>query len=448
MRPTILVASMVAILVPAGASAQECRGFLYGAGVMWGSWMELSQADQVTWDGRSMDAIAAMGGTVIGGNFNWIAHETNRGVRDWTYADHQVELAEARNLEIFAYTGLTPDWALPPEAPAMSGIGHRFPPAPEYIDDFVNFHRDLAARYCGRVRYYTFWNEPNGCGWTNDGCANGDQAPAYTEWLIRWYAAMKEGCPDTVLGAGALDCNRGTGDGCAQYIEGIYASGGGDSFDAVAIHPYGNLNVDEALHWDAITGVHDVLVAHGHGDRGVWLNEWGWNTDDETLKATLVSHTLQRLEDDFPMATMALYLGVTDLPGTPDSDHDYGLCDRDTTSLTITPRASYEAFSAHPKHYDVETCFPSEEVGADAGGDAAPVADAGNTPADAGIAARPDGGAGAASSGSGCRVTAHTGVRSRGVLTAWLGLGFFAWNRRRRVRRSSHGSSRGPARER
>ena len=62
---------------------------------------------------------------------------------DWDYVDHQVSEARARGLELFAYTGLTPDWALPPGVLAQygSGIGYRFPPDETYIPQFESFFR-------------------------------------------------------------------------------------------------------------------------------------------------------------------------------------------------------------------------------------------------------------------------------------------------------------------
>ena len=45
-------------------------------------------------------------------------------------------MALLKNLEMFAYTGLTPDWALDPEILKKygPGIGYRFPPMEKYMD--------------------------------------------------------------------------------------------------------------------------------------------------------------------------------------------------------------------------------------------------------------------------------------------------------------------------
>lgn len=334
--------------------AEEPRPYIYGSGITWGGWLGLNDTNAREFDRRSMDKIVEMGGTNCPANFAWIGIEPNQGVYDWSYVDHQVDEALARGLTIFAYTGLTPDWALPPATLAQygPGCGYRFPPADQYIPQFEAFFRTLAARYRGKVVYYEFWNEPNGCSWINDGCSNGHMAHTYVPWLKRWYAAMKQGDPDCVLAVGGLDYNEGVTNG-RQYIEDIYANGGGDSFDAVAIHPYG-----WPLHWEAIDDTYQVLVNHGQGHKKLWLNEYGWNTTSKATKATNLTTVLTELKKPrYDMVFQANYLVITDLPETPDSGHDYGLCSRNRNTLTITPRASWHAFAGLDKSWPISASF-------------------------------------------------------------------------------------------
>ena len=324
---------------------EEPRPFIYGCGITWGGWLGLGDEEAKAFDRLSMDRIREMGGTNVPANFAWIDIEPRPGEFHWEYVDHQVEEARRRGLEVFAYTGLTPDWALPPEAPKQPGIGYRFPPAESYAPQFEAFFRTLAERYRGRVKYYEFWNEPNGCGWINDGCANGDMAHTYVPWLKRWYEAMKAGDPDCVLAVGGLDYNEGVKEGW-RYVEDIYANGGGPYFDAVAIHPYG-----EPLHWQAIDDTYACLVRHGDGHKKLWLNEYGWNTGDEARKADHLRTVLTELATPkYHMVFQASYLVLSDLPGTDDATgHDFGLCGRDRKAGTLTPRQSYLAFHDLPK---------------------------------------------------------------------------------------------------
>lgn len=67
-----------------------------------------------------------------------------------------------------------------------------------------------------------------------------------------------------------LDCNGNSGDGCGNYLEAVYAQGGGSYFDAVPVHPYGT-----PLNWGESCGAampsivyrtHDVA-----SESGRWL---------------------------------------------------------------------------------------------------------------------------------------------------------------------------------
>jgi len=317
----------------------EPRPYIYGCGIIWGKWLGLPDDQAKAFDRASMDMIKAAGGTNVPANFAWIDIEPRQGEYHWDYVDHQVREARARGLEIFAYTGLTPDWALPPEAPRVPGIGYRFPPDPKYIPQFTRFFTALARRYRGRVRYYEFWNEPNGCGWINDDCANGHMAHTYVPWLKLWYEAMKAGDPECVLAIGGLDYHTGV-EGW-RYLEDIYRAGGGDFFDAVAIHPYG-----DPLNWNAIRDTYAVLVRHGDAHKKIWVNEYGWNTRDEEAKARYLRAVLTELaKPRWHMVFQASYLCLTDLPDADDAaGHDFGLCSRDRQAVRVVPRPSYEVF--------------------------------------------------------------------------------------------------------
>jgi hypothetical protein len=134
-----------------------------------------------------------------------------------------------------------------------------------------------------------------------------------------------------------LDLNQGVKNG-ESYLEGMYKCGAKGYFDAFNIHPYDG---GGTLHHAAIESVRRVMVEHGDGHKGIWLSEWGWNTNDEDLKSRRIHQTLTELEDPkYHYVTMANYLSITDPAGEP----GFGLCDRD-----LTPRKSYLAFKSHPK---------------------------------------------------------------------------------------------------
>jgi len=156
---------------------------------------------------------------------------------------------------------------------------------------------------------------------------------------------MRAGDPGATLSVGGLDCNWSV-TGCGQYISDIYAAGGGDYFDAVALHPYGQpSSAQNSVHWDAVADVYAVMVANGDGHKAVLVNEYGWDSSDEDFKSQALLSALHGFSSsNFSYVTYSTYLALTDLPGTPDSQDGWGLCAQDTTTESITPRPSYSAF--------------------------------------------------------------------------------------------------------
>lgn len=363
---------MCAVLVasaPARLEAQE-RPYIYGCGMIWSKWLEDDKGKKYprSYDEKSMDRIKEMGGTNCPIDIPWIQVEPEPGKWDFDYVDFTVAAAQKRGLAMFAYIGLTPNWALPSNAPKdkdgkfKDGIGYRFPPDEKYAEAFETYCRTVAKRYKGKIKHYQFWNEPNGCSWINDGCSNGHMAHTYAPWLIRCYKAMKAEDPDCMIAAGALDYHAGVKDGY-KWIEDLYKNGGKDHFDAISIHPYDRQGT---LHWKAIEDTRRVMVEHGDGDKVMWLNEWGWNNVPETEKAKRVIEVLTRLKDPkYSFVYQANYLSITDPGGEP----GYGLCDRD-----LKPRASYEAYKSVDKKFPKSTTQPAGKAKATAEEPAKPAA--------------------------------------------------------------------------
>ena len=345
------------------------KRFVDGMGIAWGSqWSQLTtQPDREEWDRVNLVKIATAGATSTNLSFDWINIQPNsRTAYDWSYVDNQVVQAEKRGLEMFAYTGNTPGWALAtrfadPDVARCSGKPNNplFPPGEnaQGISDFNLFYQTLSARYCGRVKYYEFWNEPNGCWWMSCGCGDqtAEQKAEYARWLKRWYLAMKQGCPDVVLSVGGLDCawggNAGAGTTyCVNWLEELYVNGGGSYFDAVALHPYGYdsdlqdaLVNNKTLNWNVIDGVTSLLASQGQAAKNLWLSEWGFMTSDDVLKGQLVQATLNALlaPTQYLNVFRAKYLAITDLP----NGQVWGLADSSTTApFTVTPRGSWRKF--------------------------------------------------------------------------------------------------------
>ena len=104
---------------------------------------------------------------------------------------------------------------------------------------------------------------------------------------------------------------------------------------------------------DALDKVRAVLVEHGDASKRVWINEYGWNTKDESAKSRNLMAVLSILQDNstYDYVELAQYLVLTDLPNAPKvGGHDYGLMSRDVDALTMAPRLSYTTFENFSKH--------------------------------------------------------------------------------------------------
>jgi PKD repeat protein len=323
------------LLVLASSAAAEPRPYIFSMGHFLAAW-----ADQPwSYDAQAMDKMVEMGATGTWIDFPWAAMEAAPGVYNWDYADHQVDQAEAHGLEMFAFVGTTPDWAkLYAHVPA-----HRTPPAEEYLPAFHAFHSALAARYAGRVRFYQFWNEPSGCGWINEHCANGHDCELFTIWQQRAYDALKAGNPDCVVSAGGFDGDP------AGYVQCMYSHGGQSAFDAISVHPYGSGGPGgpgtsgEGIDYSDLTQVRDVMVANGDGHKKIWITEYGWSTTNESQRAEDLLEVLTELKKpQYDYVSCAKHLVLNDWT----TFCCYGL-----TDPWFNPKPAFDAFKNFDKSF-------------------------------------------------------------------------------------------------
>jgi len=283
-----------------------------------------------------MDLVREAGGTCIQLSLGWDRIEPQPGGYRWDETDARVRDAEARGLDLYACINDTPAWAVPEPEPGHDALpGYRTPPDECHADSFAAFCREAARRYRGRIRHFTFWNEPNGCGWINAGCSNSSGYPLYTRWLRRATRALKAGNPDCVVAAGALDYHSGVPDGW-RYLQGIYDEGGKGAFDAVEIHPY----APSGIHWQAIRDTRRVMLENGDGEKPIWIGEYGWpDAGSERASRDLEEFLDLIRREEFDFISHARYLVVSDL-----NEGLYGLSDAE-----LHPRPIYDAFKRAPK---------------------------------------------------------------------------------------------------
>jgi hypothetical protein len=152
---------------------------------------------------------------------------------------------------------------------------------PANMQDYADAFRFLAKHYAPKgVQVFEVWNEPNHSRFWPSGPNPGE----YAQMLKAAYPAIKQVSPSATVLLGGLAQND------YGYLQGVYASGGGSSFDAVASHIYPKsapeLCAQEssgAKSRHSICGLEEVrrvMVANGDTSKSIWLTEMGYATCD------------------------------------------------------------------------------------------------------------------------------------------------------------------------
>ena len=311
----ILVSMVLACVAPLQAS-RNARPYVFG--------LNTGMSD------RECQMAKDAGCTCMRIGCGWDLVETKPGVYDFSAPDADVAQCAKYGFEPFFLIVATPPFYLKEK---MRDKPWGWPALPEYYPQAAEFYRTLAARYKGKVKYYEFWNEENGFGWHDT-----NKPEEYAPILKVAYRALKQGNPNCVVSIGGLD---GAGwKGYYHYLEKLYDLGCGSFFDAVTVHPY---RCDGPIDVYGLKKIHQVLVKHGHGDRKVWITEYGWDkTYGHQNKAKWLKESLDLLTSpDLDFVFQASVHTMCDF-----DESEYGLCDG-----KANPRPAFEVFRNYPKDW-------------------------------------------------------------------------------------------------
>ena len=249
------------------------------------------------------------------------------------------------------------------EAPSWANGSGDVNVPPVNPQDFADFLKRFAAhnKAVGSVAGYEVWNEPD----ENIFWHPGPDAIKYTAMLKSAYTAIKSGDPAATVVAGPMTGND------YSWLEQLYAAGAQGSFDVVAVHtdtacldrgPDEYYREDGKLARFTFLGyrtVHDTMVAHGDGDKPIWMSELGWSSTgggptsctrgtwagqkpsgvSEANQATYLTKAYSCLAND-PYVTEALWFTLRDTTTeSPDELNHYGLLRTDGS-----PKPSLSAF--------------------------------------------------------------------------------------------------------
>jgi hypothetical protein len=270
----IAIAALMSLLTMA-SSAQAAPPGAQSFGISTGG--AIQSEDPATL-AKDLDAIAGTGAKWIRIDINWAQVQSGGPTSyDWTGIDRLVRGASARGISVLGGIMYTPEWARP------SGTSATYGPDPA---KYAAFAKVAAAHYSALgVHAYEVWNEPNIKSFWTPSPNVGD----YTRLLKAAYPAIKSADPQaTVLSGGTAPApDDGTSYSPVTFLKGIYANGGGDSFDAVSHHPYvWPVYPGDAQAWSAWyqmygtnPSLRSVMTANGDAGKKIWATEFGAPTN-------------------------------------------------------------------------------------------------------------------------------------------------------------------------
>ena len=271
-------------------------GIATGGGVQYLSPVELTEY---------MDGLAAVNAKWVRFDFAWSdIQATDSATFSWAKYDAVVAAAKARNIEVLGMIGYTPAWARP--AGCNNDKCHPNDPA-----QFATFVGQTVDRYKAEgVTNWEIWNEPN----IETFWQPAPNVAQYSELLQQSYITAKAADPTALVLNGGFSPAESNGTNIAptDFLSGLYSSGAGAYFDAVAHHPYcfsGTFDCPSTYApWSAWSqmsetpvNMRDIMTANGDSFKKIWVTEFGAPTKgsasvSEAQQATMLNNAYAILQ--------------------------------------------------------------------------------------------------------------------------------------------------------
>jgi polysaccharide biosynthesis protein PslG len=204
---------------------------------------------------------------------------------DWSHYDPVVRGAAENGIRVLATVYSTPTWVVPtPEIPPLGANllafeGFARAAVERYGTDgaFWEQHPDVPKL---PITDWQLWNEPNSpLFWKPT-----PDAGQYLELLRAFNYSVKGADPQAEILLGGLFPAPAGGIPLDQFLLAIYAGGGRQLFDAVAVHPYAG-TPDEAI--DRVEQEREVMRRFGDADKPIWITEVGWASGGQPSGVTV-----------------------------------------------------------------------------------------------------------------------------------------------------------------
>jgi hypothetical protein len=308
------------------------------------------------------------------------------GKSAWEKYDNIVDTADRLGLELIVRIDRPPLWAraradATPEFQRGKAENSNSTGPPDNYADYADFLGAAAARYRGRVMFYQIWNEPNLAyewNWTIP------DPERFVELLRLSYTAIKAADSQAVVlfpslaPTDGLDVYRAPMSEL-EYLDRVYAAGGGQYFDIMSAQAYG-LGQPPEEHRYVTLGKHplrpldtrtdvsrlvllrEVMERNGDARKAVWISEFGYVSDSpdippekrhlwgepisEEQKAAYLVGQIERAQREWPwigvMNVWFLRWGGYQAPDPQDPSAYFAIVDRE-----FRPLPAYEALRAY-----------------------------------------------------------------------------------------------------
>ncbi len=249
-------------------------------------------------DRQKFDALKQAGMSTLSVAVGWEYIEPSRG-SSYRFADYDSQINSIVNDRIIPKIAFCcwPQWARSGQiSDQYCCIGDEprrtqtcTPLNTVYENDFKRTVGAVVERYKDKVKYYEFEIEPDCRGW---------EPAVYARWLRLFGEAVHSADRSAVVITGGLRCDENAG----NYVAAYYDGNAQNSFDAVALHPYGS-----PLNYDCINSARNAMVSKGDSGKKIWITEWGINSRiGEQRQAELIGQGLDYLSSQ-PFIAAAYY---------------------------------------------------------------------------------------------------------------------------------------------
>lgn len=344
--PLVMVAPLAR---PVPASALSISSF--GTNIH-ATWSVYSDADRT----KMLDLSEGIGGAWVRIDVGWSSLEdkgkgtaamNGAGGSKWYLdrLDSVVAQANARGLRVLATVTDSPAWARPANCSPGDPGGTSVRCAPANPKDYADFMAFFATHYAGKIAAVEIWNEPNQSSYMIP-----SNPSVYAGLVKAAYPVIKKAAPAMTVVAGSVSANDNT------FIQGMYANGVKNNFDALSTHPYMSASdlapdIKSASYnpyiMTSIPYVRATMVANGDSAKPIWFTEFGWsthaNTGSEqpwdrgvtlTAQADYAVRCLSYIKQNYPYVATSMWYVLVDRSDATPQTNNWGLY---TTNYTAKP---------------------------------------------------------------------------------------------------------------